>query len=95
MNLNKVITLCVGILLISGIFIGAVILRPVWMKTRDPLNATVYRVDEAKATASWNSLMNTMDNSFWLIPAIGVIIIVAWIYMTMQEKEYVGGGYYR
>ena len=95
MNVNKVIALCMGILLITGIFTAAVIFRPVWMKTRDPLNSTVYRVNATRATASWTSLMNTVDNSFWLIPAVGVLIVVAWIYMTMQEKEYVGGGYYR
>jgi len=94
MNLNKVITLCMGILLITMIFMAAVILRPVWMKTRDPLNSTVYSVNETRATASWTSLMNTVDNSFWLVPAIGVLLVVAWIYMTMQEREYVGGGYY-
>ena len=94
MNLNKVITLCMGILLITGIFMGAVLFRPVWMKTRDPLNSTVYRANEARAITAWTRLMNTVDNSFWLVPAIVVLIIVAYIYMTMQEREYVGGGYY-
>ena len=94
MSFNKVITLCMGILLITGLFFGAVVFRPVWMKSRDTLNSTVYRFNEDRSTTAWVRLRNTMDSSFWLIPAVGVIIIVAWIYMTMQEKEYVGGGYY-
>lgn len=95
MNLNKVVALCMGIFLITGIFTGALIMRPVWMKTRVALNNTVYRQNEAKATEVWLKLKNTVDSSFWLIPAVGVFIVVAWIYMSMQEKEYVGSGYYR
>lgn len=95
MSMQKVITLCFGILVISGVFTLAVVTRPMWMKTREALNSTVYGFDEVQSTNAWNRVMNTIDSSFWLIPAVAVLIVLAFIYMNMQEKEYVGGGYYR
>ena len=95
MSMRKVITLGVGLLLITGILVGAVVFRPLWMKVRDPFNTTVYNTNSSEGVAMWARLRNTVDNNFWLIPIVSVFIILGWIYLSMSEKEYVGAGYYR
>jgi len=96
MSLNKVYTMTIGILLIAGIFAIAVIVRPLWMKFRDPFNSTVYNANTDAGIEIWERVDNTIENNFWLIPAVGAIIILGYIYISMSEKEYVtAGGYYR
>lgn len=95
MSMNKVITLGIGILLITALLTGAVIFRPFWMKLREPLNTTIYHLNASEGITSWGKVRNTIDNNFWLIPIVGVLIILGWIYLSMSEKEYVGAGYYQ
>jgi hypothetical protein len=95
MSLNKVITLGVGVLLITAIFVGTIVIRPFWMKLRDPLNSSIYNINASQGITEWGRVRNTVDNNFWLIPIVGVFIILGWIYLSMSEKDYVGAGYYR
>ena len=95
MSLRKVITMSFGILLISGIFTIAVIVRPFWMKFREPFNSTVYNMNTSAGIEIWGRVNNTIENNFWLLPAVAAIIILGYIYMAMSEEEYVTAGGYR
>ena len=94
MSMKKFMNLALGIGLITFILSIAVIMRPVWKKLEAPLESTVTHFGVAEATAVWTSLSNTVNNNFWLIPVVAVILVVGWIFMTMQRKEIVTGGYY-
>lgn len=95
MSLNKVITVTFGILLISGIFTATVLVRPLWMKIRDPFNSTVYNSEDNDVISIWNSINNTVENNFWLLPAVAAIIILAYVFMSLSEEEYITAGGYR
>ena len=93
--MNKVISMGIGLLILSALFVTAIVFRPFWMKVSEPLNNTVYNLNTSEGIAMWGRVRNTINNNFWLIPIVGALIVLAWIYLTMSEKEYVATGYFR
>lgn len=89
------LALILGIGIISGVFTLAVVVRPGFMKMRESFNTTIYNLNVSEATSQWTRSRATMDYLYWIIPAIVVLVVVGWVFMTAQQKEYVEAGYYR
>jgi len=84
-----------GIGIISGVFVIAVVIRPGYMIMREKFNSTIYDQNVTEATSQWTKARSTMDYLYWIIPIAVALIITGWVLMTAQQKEYVEAGYYR
>lgn len=93
--MNKALTVVWGIGIIAVLATGSIILRPVWMKFREPFNSTITNMGESVVTELWNRVDSTINNSFWMIFIVGIFIVLGWIYMSVQQREYQTVGYYK
>jgi flagellar biosynthesis protein FlhB len=93
--MNKVLVIMFGMGIIALVVTTAIMIRPGYMKFREAFNNTITRMDDESTTQIWENLLSTADYGFWIVPIVAVIIVIGWIYMSMQQKEYQTAGYYR
>ena len=93
--MNKVLVMLFGIGMVVGILGITIILRPGYMVFRERFNSTVYSLNTSQGITEWGKVRGTLDYVFVVVPIICILVVVAFVYMSMQEKEYYEVGYYR
>lgn len=82
-----------GFAMMFVVAMTAITLRPAYVVVTDSLNTTVHEINQTLASTVWDNWHATTNYLWWLIPSLGIIVILMYIWMNAQQKEYVTGVY--
>lgn len=83
----------VGIVIITVIATSFVITRPVWGRFQDNLDDIITDLGVTEVSTNWTDTQAVVNGLWWLLPVIFIGMIIWWIWMTSQEKDYITVGY--
>lgn len=93
---RMIVAIIIGVVTMTVIGTTAVIARPAWMSIRSSFNTTIYEdVNATNVSNLWADTRDTVDYLYWLVPGAFITLLVVWLWMNAQEKEYVTVGGYR
>jgi hypothetical protein len=82
--------------LIFGFAFSAIAFRPAYVSVMTSVNSSFSNAVAGDTTAlrSMWATVNTAEGMYWTVPILGILLILLWIYMSAQKKEYVSAGLY-
>lgn len=92
--MRTLIAVLFAITMMTVVGVGFVVMRPVYVEVMEALKSVIYDMDISTLTQEFLDLKETSDYLYWLIPAFIFIVLVVYVWMTAQQKEYVTGGEY-
>lgn len=92
--MSKLFTaIIVGMVIITVVATAFVLIRPVWGRFQDGFDSVITDLNSTTLSTDWANTTNTVNGLWWLLPICLAGLVIWWIWMTTQERDYVTVGY--